>query len=197
MFERYDVSFEYPIYVERYIGFDDRDGYAAIAKDHGITLSDDVIRELIDEKAVVFEEMTNEGIPPCRGILALIADVSQALPLAIGSGATRQDIEVILKQLGDGNLKEKFGAIVTADDVARSKPDPMTYLQAAEAIGVDPKQCLAIEDTTTGLRSARGAGMHTLAVETTYPASVLNDYADRVVNHLEEVNLGLIREWYG
>lgn len=75
--------------------------------------------------------------------------------------------------------------VVTADDVPRGKPHPAPYLLAAERLGVDPAECLVVEDAPGGLESARGAGCATLAVSTTTaPADLI---ADAVVGTLAEV----------
>jgi sugar-phosphatase len=63
--------------------------------------------------------------------------------------------------------------LVTADDVRVGKPDPEPYLLAAAKLGVDPRECLVLEDAPAGLAAARAAGCATLAVTTTYPAERL------------------------
>jgi mannitol-1-/sugar-/sorbitol-6-phosphatase len=65
--------------------------------------------------------------------------------------------------------------LVSADDVAEGKPNPAGYRMAAARLGVDPDQCLVIEDTPAGILAGRSAGMQVLAVTTTYPASSLLD----------------------
>jgi len=75
--------------------------------------------------------------------------------------------------------------VVTADDVARGKPSPDPYLLAAQRLGVDPRDCLVVEDAPGGLESARAAGCATLAVTTTTdPADLI---ADAVVGTLADV----------
>jgi sugar-phosphatase len=58
--------------------------------------------------------------------------------------------------------------MITADDVTKGKPDPEPYLKGAEILGLPPEQCVVIEDAPSGIRSARSAGMKTIAVPTTY-----------------------------
>jgi sugar-phosphatase len=74
---------------------------------------------------------------------------------------------------------------VTADDVARGKPAPDPYLEAARRVGADPTRCLVVEDAPAGLESARAAGCATLAVTTTTRPEDL--IADAVVKDLSEV----------
>jgi sugar-phosphatase len=76
--------------------------------------------------------------------------------------------------------------LVTADDVKRGKPDPEPYARAAEALGVDPAECVVVEDAPAGIAAAKAAGMTVIAVTTTYPADALDD-ADVVVGSMREV----------
>lgn len=78
--------------------------------------------------------------------------------------------------------------LVTADDVERGKPHPDPFLLAAERLGVDPEQCLVVEDAPGGLEAARAAGCATLAVTTTTPLDEL--VADAVVADLGHVVFG-------
>jgi sugar-phosphatase len=75
--------------------------------------------------------------------------------------------------------------LITADDVARGKPDPDPFLTAAERLGADPTRCLVVEDAPKGLEAAHAAGCFTLAVVTTTPRAEL--HADAVVDDLSWV----------
>lgn len=75
--------------------------------------------------------------------------------------------------------------VVTVDDVTHGKPDPEPFLTAAARLGVDPADCLVVEDAPMGLQAARSAGCATLAVTTTTPAEELE--ADLVVTDLSQV----------
>jgi beta-phosphoglucomutase-like phosphatase (HAD superfamily) len=82
-------------------------------------------------------------------------------PLALATGSTRRLIELVLEL---GNLGSFFTVTVSVDDVGRGKPAPDVYLRAATLLGVDPRACVAIEDSASGIRSARDAGMRTIAL---------------------------------
>ncbi len=77
--------------------------------------------------------------------------------------------------------------LVTADDITRGKPDPQPFLIAAQQLGVDPQQCLVVEDAPSGITSGRAAGCATLGLTTSTPASAL--HADLVVATLADVLL--------
>jgi sugar-phosphatase len=78
--------------------------------------------------------------------------------------------------------------LVTADDVVNGKPHPEPYLKGAELLGVDPAECLVIEDAPAGIRSAQAGGMKVIALASTYPASALNE-ADAVVEKLKQIQV--------
>jgi HAD superfamily hydrolase (TIGR01509 family) len=83
------------------------------------------------------------------------------IPTAIASSSSMSIIDATLKSQGWENL---FDVRCTADDEARGKPAPDVYLRAAERLGVDPKKCLALEDSANGARAAVAAGMTCYAV---------------------------------
>lgn len=189
------IRFDYDRYVSRYIGYDDRDGFRTMLDDAGQSHDDGLIDALRGEKAAAFERIAASGVPLYPGVRQLIEQASSAMPIALCSGALRHDIEAVLPPGPDGLLR-RFSAMVTADDVTHSKPDPQSYRLAAERIGVEPRRCLAIEDTKAGLASARAAGLMTLAVTNTYTPDVLAPHCDRVVESLAEVSLDRLRQWY-
>jgi beta-phosphoglucomutase-like phosphatase (HAD superfamily) len=83
------------------------------------------------------------------------------LPMAVASGGLKHVIEQVLEQLG---IRQLFAAVVTSEDVARNKPAPDIFLEAARRIGVAPERCRAYEDTDLGLQAIRAAGMEAIDV---------------------------------
>lgn len=195
-------------YLAQYIGFDDRDAFRymlhqAIEAGHTPDVEDVnvTLAELIEKKQFAFEAIAQAGTAAILGSVELIEEAHAAgLPIAIASGATHADIEQMTQLLG---IRDKFEIIVAADDVEHSKPDPTTYALAFEKLAakypeadLTPDTTLAIEDTGAGLQSAIGAGLQTLALQTTSPAEVLQQ-AGRVVEDLSGVTLGTLNRWYG
>ena len=95
-------------------------------------------------------------------VSVLVALVEHEVPVAVASSSSRAHVQ---RCLAHGGLTDRVAVVVGADDVRRPKPDPEPYLQAVERLGRDAAACTAIEDTVTGLTSARTAGMRTLAVD--------------------------------
>jgi beta-phosphoglucomutase-like phosphatase (HAD superfamily) len=85
-----------------------------------------------------------------------------------------------------------FDTVRTGDDVAKVKPAPDLYWAAAEALGVEPRRCLAFEDSANGVRAAKAAGMTCIAVPGPVTRGLNFDLADAVLNSLDEVSLAEI-----
>lgn len=110
-----------------------------------------------------------EYLPHLRllpGLTAFLEAAQHAgIPLAIGSAAIPFNINFVLDNL---HIRHYFGAIVSADDVALSKPHPETFLKAAELLRVAPTDCLVFEDVPKGAEAALNAGMKAVVLTTTH-----------------------------
>lgn len=207
--ETFGVSFTYPQYLQRIIGFDDRDAfrdllsgrYGAVNWKPSSTDKPELsLEELIERKACVFEELVSQGAALYPGVTRLIEEVSAELPIAIASGALRRDIEAVLGPL---DLVKKFNPIVTADLVERSKPDPESYVMAFEQLkdrhesltDMEPWECLAIEDTPAGIAAAKDAGLYVLGVSSTCDQSSLTN-AHRVIPKIQTLTLAKLQRWF-
>jgi beta-phosphoglucomutase-like phosphatase (HAD superfamily) len=120
----------------------------------------------IDFEAVAKEkELTFEQLIPQVRPLELIAGIARdnygKLPMAVASGGTRRIVTQMLHHLG---IEQLFQAVVVSEDVARQKPAPDIYLEAARRLGVAPQNCRAYEDTDLGLDAIRAAGMEAVDV---------------------------------
>jgi beta-phosphoglucomutase len=191
------LGYSWDVYVSYYMGFDDREAFQEAFKANGVDLSASKLAELIAAKASVFEEIVRDGIKPYPGALELIRDLAGELPLALCSGALSSDIIPILEQFG---ILNAFDVIVTAEDVAASKPDPESYAQAVQRLkavfpdkAIMSPHCLAIEDTPAGIESAQAAGIPVLAVTNSYPSEKLGG-AVCVIHSLAEVSLEKLQQ---
>ncbi|NMC73300.1 MAG: HAD family phosphatase [Geobacteraceae bacterium] len=194
------LGYSWEDYLERYIGFDDRDAFREVFRLSGRELDDSLLASLIDRKAQVFEEIVGKGVQPYPGVIELITSLSGTLPLALCSGALERDIRPILGQLG---IQKVFDVIVTADDVRASKPDPESYRLALERLcaqfpeeKITADSCLAIEDTPAGIASARTAGLAVLAVTNSYPEEKLSG-AVSVTDSLTSVTIATLTRLAG
>ncbi|MGD7706238.1 HAD-IA family hydrolase [Microlunatus sp. Y2014] len=121
-------------------------------------------------------------LPGAAAALAALA----AVPNAIATSCTRELADARLAASG----LVRPDVVVTADDVEHGKPAPDPFLLAARRLGVDPADCLVVEDAPSGLTAARAAGCATLAVTTTSAAADLT--ADHVVPDLSQVRFSVV-----
>ena len=148
----------------------------------------------MDRKAVRLEALERERSVLFPGAHAAIARLAGSLPLAIASGALRAEI---LRVLHHADLARFFRAVVAAEDTPVSKPAPEPYLRAvsllAASIGqpLAPRECVAIEDSRWGLDSARAAGLRTIAITHTYPASSLGA-VDLTIDSLDALTIATV-----
>lgn len=193
MLEPFGLSFTWEEYETIFMGMDDRDAFRTVFEQGKISLTEAERDALIEKKAHHFPVLVEErGAPVFDGVVELIRAQAKAGKLGLSSGALRSDIAPVLRKL---ELEGLFGAMVTADDVAKSKPDPESYCRCLELLGAkDPAKWFAIEDTMAGISSAKGAGMTVLAVTNSYPADQLQA-ADFVVDSLAEVTPDVLTSW--
>ena len=114
------------------------------------------------------EEVETRGLEPVPGADALVARLGDGQWAVVTSGS-RMVATLRLRTVGLPIPR----VFVTADDVRRAKPDPEGYLRAAHRLGLEPADCVVIEDSTTGLAAGKAAGMRVLAVLTTHTAAAL------------------------
>lgn len=131
------------------------------------------------------------------GAADAVRRAAAAVPIAIASGALGPEIRRVLRRAG---LIDCFTAIVAAEDTPASKPAPDPYIRALaylqEALpgaALKPSECVAIEDSRWGLESARSAGLHTVAVTSSYDANELQLHADLVIDSIASFNLDDLR----
>jgi HAD superfamily hydrolase (TIGR01509 family) len=112
-----------------------------------------------EKRRLFLERLAGE---PMRGILDLLEALEDAaIPAAIASSAPACWVVAAAERLG---VRDRFRAIVTADDVARRKPAPDVYLEALRQLAASPERSIAIEDSAPGVAAARAAGMKTVAI---------------------------------
>lgn len=145
-----------------------------------------------DEGAVWLAERVRElfavGLEWRPGAQRLLREVRAAgIPTALVTSTSRTLVDVALHTLGPGS----FDVVVCGDEVLPNKPDPAPYRRAAELLGVPVGRCVAIEDSPTGITSARSAGAIVVAVPNDVELSDLEGVV--VVGSLEKVDVQQLR----
>ncbi|WP_293676159.1 HAD family phosphatase [uncultured Phenylobacterium sp.] len=133
-----------------------------------------------------FHEEAAAGIALKAGVVEILDALDEAgLPRAI---ATSSNLAAVHHSLGGHGLVERFHALITRDVQTMGKPHPEPFLKAAEALGVDPADCLALEDSHNGVRAASAAGMMTVMVpDMLDPTEEMHTLCVRIARDLHEV----------
>jgi len=188
----YGIEITMKDYYRDYLGLTDLDCFRMLARQGKLAVADDQIDGLIKQKNRIFEELaTTEGsiIEGVRDFLEVLS--RNNIPMAICSGALLAEIELILEQ---ARLRHFFEVIVSAEQVAKNKPNPEGFLLALERLNMKSHpailagQCIVIEDSHWGLEAAIAAGMHTVAVTNSYEAEQLKP-AEKIVTQLAELSV--------
>lgn len=119
------------------------------------------------EKEDLYREgIRRDGIRAIPGVLDFLAEARRlGIPCAVGSSAPRENVDVCLRVL---DLESAFRATVSGADVARGKPAPDIFLEAARRLGMDPADCLVFEDAPAGIAAAHAAGMRAWGLWTSH-----------------------------
>lgn len=118
---------------------------------------DEIVAEVVRRMLAAYRDR----LPLIPGAAEAVERLAARWPLAVASSSNRPLIDAALERAG---LRRFFTATVSSEEVARGKPAPDVYLEAARRLGVDPVRCAAVEDSHNGIRSAKAAGMRVLAL---------------------------------
>jgi HAD superfamily hydrolase (TIGR01509 family) len=152
----------------------------------GGKLPEKEIETMAVEKEAIFRMKAKGNIRPFPGVVKLLNTIKKAnFRLALVSSGTEETIDLITAELG---IEGKFDCVISGRQVSESKPSPQIYLLAAEKLGVEPGDCVVIEDSPFGVKAAKAAGMRCLAVANTHTRADLAE-ADEIVDSLEDMDL--------
>jgi HAD superfamily hydrolase (TIGR01509 family) len=166
--------------------------HAMVAGNHRLTISmPDLIASAVDEKRGLLAATGYRALP---GAVATVRRLAARSRMAVVSGASRVEVQDALTSLGVSAL---FQIILGAEDYARGKPEPDSYALAMRHLQVMPVRCIAIEDATPGILSARAAGARVIAVRAGNFAGYDLSPADVVVDTLDDVTDALCDQLIG
>ena len=149
-------------------------------------------------KTAAYEAAVNDGAVSLRpGVLKLMDEaLAQGLQLAIATTTSPVNIAALMRRAIGADWRLNFTAIGDASTAPIKKPHPQVYLQMLAALKLGPADCIALEDSSNGLRAATAAGLATIITPTTYTAHHDFGAALRVVPDLSQVNLAQLRNWH-
>ena len=144
--------------------------------------SKELVDVTVDESIKHFSEQTNlEAMPGL--VEALEKFQSKNIPMAVASSSGQKIIDILLEKVG---VKKYFLHTVSSEIVGGSKPDPGIFLYTAKLLGVDPEECIVIEDSTNGVKAAKAANMYCVAYTGASIGSLKQDLADVQIKHYSE-----------
>ena len=154
----------------------------------GLVESPDEINKIVVERML---ERYRAGPPWIPGALDAVHRMAGAFTLGVASSSNRELIDAVLEA---GAITSLFRTTVSSEEVARGKPAPDVYLEAARRLGADAADCVAIEDSHSGIRSAKAAGMACIAIPNAHysPGDAVAE-ADVVLDSIVELTSATVR----
>jgi HAD superfamily hydrolase (TIGR01509 family) len=159
-----------------------------VADELGVDLApEEISARVVDQLLSAYREQ----LPLMPGAVEAVERLAARWPLGLASSSNPEVIELVLSESG---LERHFSAWVSSTQVGPGKPAPDVYLEAARRLGVDPKDCVAIEDSENGIKSAHAAGMPVIAIPNPQfrpPAEILA-LANHVAGSLDDLTPELV-----
>jgi len=163
----------------------------AAARVHGMELTDEQVEEATQLRQEYFLDiLSEEPLPPLPGVLELMEKAAQRedFRVAIATSGTLDKSSAVLNA---AKVPYQQMVYINGNDVKNKKPDPELFLLAAAGIGIDPTNCVVIEDAPNGIQAAKAAGARCIAVTNSADAAKLQQ-ADLICDSLEQIDLETI-----
>ncbi len=163
VFTKYGKNFSKEENIKRYIGTSD----VYCAKDMVVRFNLPISAEkLLEEKRQIYKEFIKNQLVAQSGLSSLLTNLSENnYKIAIASSATLEEIETVIKGL---DISSQIDDYVSAEEVENGKPAPDVYFLAARKLGINPNECLVLEDSPRGVQAGKSAGMEVFAIPSGY-----------------------------
>lgn len=187
----YGINIKKEDYYSEYLGLTDRDLLKTLFEKGILKTEASELEKILKQKKAIFAKLAKSESQIIDGVREFLQLLSEnKIPMAICSGALLGEIELILNQTG---LRKYFETIVSAQDVAKGKPDPEGFVLALKKLkennsSIEPQDCIVIEDSRWGLEAAKAAGMKTVAVTNSYDEKELSA-ADKITDNLSKLTI--------
>lgn len=174
--------------ISKFIGMQNEKMWKILIDRHEIKES--VEQLMTRQKIYIQERFLNGELEPIDGVTDLLELAKgKKINIALATSAPRDYAEYILNKI---KAAEYFDVLLTSDEITKSKPNPEVYITAAEALGLKPEECIAIEDSTAGIQAAKSAGMKCIGYKNPNSGNQDTTKADYVVTSIREIVLGSI-----
>ena len=143
-------------------------------------------QEISVEKERRYQEAFRPHLSLIKGLGPFLKkSVEEGIAMAVGTAAIPINVDFVLDGL---NIRHYFKAIVTAEDVIKSKPDPETFTKCAELLNVSPENCIVFEDATMGVEAALNAGMRSVVITIMHSKEEFKKYKN-IISFIEDYTL--------
>lgn len=154
---------------------------------------EDEVKKHSKAKEEKYQSLYKPNLKLLPGLEAFLAKAHEKQTLmAIGSAAIMFNVDFILDNAG---IRKYFKALISADEVDLSKPEPETFIKAAEALGVSPEDCLVFEDAPKGVEAAKNAGMDALVITTLHDKDEFSQY-DNIIGYVSDYHDTFLEELF-
>ena len=155
------------------------------------TLSPEKSEAYSNEKEAMYRELYAAHIEPINGLIDFLEELEKEnIPKAIATSGIIPNINFMFEHVP---IKDYFSNVIDSTQITQGKPHPEIFLKAADAVNAAPANCIAFEDSVSGIRSAKAAGMKVVGLTTTHAAEDLKE-ADLIIKDYTEVSLTKLHE---
>lgn len=176
---RVELTFE--DYMDFGVSKGDNNLYEKVSQKYGVKIDKEVISKT---KKQIYREIFDEKAELIPGILEALKKFSKRYDLAIVSSGVKSSIEYAIDKFDIGKY---FKFVVTGDDVEKVKPFPDVYLKSIELLGLEKENCIAIEDSETGLEAAKNAGIKCIAIPNEFTKNQNFSSAEMLLSDIKEL----------
>ncbi len=176
------------LYDKHFLGKTDYEGFLSLANSPVISFPQNSIDALVREKTKLYQKLSGKADILYPGVESILSSLSKVFKLAIITGSSKEELFPVLER---NELTQYFQKIITADDITKSKPDPEGYLKGLSLLGTSADKALVIEDSPSGIKAAKSAGIKCIAVLHTTPRNKLAG-ADKIIASIAKLDEELI-----
>jgi beta-phosphoglucomutase len=165
-----------------------------ILENNNIFVSDIDLENLVLERDIFYRNLCSNKLELLPGVRTLLDELkNNSIIIGLGTSTHRLNIEFFMKIL---DLEKYFSFTLCGNEVLRGKPDPEVYNKVCQGLGVNPLNCIGIEDTGNGVLALKNAGCKAIAVTLTNRKKYDFSKADLIVDNLTELNLNKIKNLF-
>lgn len=169
---------------DRFAGWRTADVFRAVFADRSLRIAENDLAECGRRKSARARELLASRNPVAPDCVSVVTQLSREYRLALASSGSRAAVEAFFARTG---LGPSFRSVLCGDDVRRAKPDPEIVRRSMEALALEPRSCVVIEDAVAGIQAARSAGARAIGFGNARAADLRAAGAEQVVDSLAEL----------